>query len=70
MPADISDIYNTIESPSHIKLSVAAASINGAGVIVISIVSLAAHCPGSGVNTVVNVPAELLSIGFGDHVPV
>ena len=32
--------------------------------------SLAAHCPGVGVNIVVNVPSELLLIGSGDHVPV
>ena len=38
--------------------------------MVISIVSLAAHCPGVGVNIVVNVPSELLLIGSGDHVPV
>ena len=51
-------------------LSKAAAVIEGASVIVISIDANVAQRPTSGVKVLVNTPVEVLSTVFGFHVPV
>ena len=60
----------TTDSPSHKVLSKAAAVMEGASVIVISIDANVAQRPASGVNILVNTPVEVLSTVFGFHVPV